>query len=60
MIIYWSKYVAYVLPCVIKAVVLTFKLVLQYVSKHFVMSSFKYEKLIKNMSLIITLRNCLS
>ena len=32
---------AYILRCVIKTVVLTYKLVLQYVFKHFMMSSFK-------------------
>jgi len=39
-----SKHVAYILPCVIKTAVLTYKLVLQYVSKHLVMSSFKLVK----------------
>ena len=38
---YQSKHVAYILPCVIKTVVLTYKLALQYVFKHFVMSSFR-------------------
>ena len=42
MTIYQSKHVAYILPCVIKTVVLTYKLVLQFVSKHFMMSSFKH------------------
>jgi len=37
----YSKHLAYVLPCVIKTIELTYKLVLQYVSKHLVMSSFK-------------------
>ena len=41
MTIYQSKHVTYKLPCVIKTVVVTYKLVLQYVSKHFVMPSFK-------------------
>ena len=36
------KKVAYILYCVIKTAVLTYKLVLQYVPKHFLMSSFKY------------------
>ena len=42
-LVFHLTYVAYMLPCVMKTVVLTHKLVLQYVFKHFVMSSLKFQ-----------------
>ena len=41
MTIYQSKHVAQILPCVIKTFMLTYKSVLQYIFKHFMMSSLK-------------------
>jgi len=52
MTMYWSKHVAYILPCVIKTVVLMYKLVLQFVSKHLVMSSFKFRWKLSKPSLV--------